>query len=161
MAVESTSGNPIEEHPLLAKLLAEGGPDLKAYRGYVGPSSRDGHVTVYPSLADLGKSFEIRGADIVHVEEISEQFAPFGAVMIWVKPDADIASRVLATATRKASAGAPEMTEVRQGRLRMLRSAPAAKARGDCSVCTSNCDCVSNCDPCVSICVWTCEPHVQ
>jgi hypothetical protein len=157
MAAKAASGQSIREHPILAKLLAEGGPDVKAYRGYVSATGRDGYITVYPSLADLGKSFEILRSDVIHVEEIPEVFAPFGAVMIWVGADADIAARMVATGTR-ATAGTTETIESQQGRLRMVRQAQA-EARSD--TCTSNCDCVSNCDPCVSICRWTCTTRPQ
>jgi hypothetical protein len=159
MAKESAPRNQIREHPVVARLLAEGGSDVKAYRGYVGGSGRDGYVTMYPSLADLGRSFEIRASDIIHVEDIPEAFAPFGAIMIWVRADADVSARVVASASQ-AAAGTTESIESGQGRLRMVRRAPA-EARSSCDPCTSNCDCVSNCDPCVSICRWTCSTRPQ
>jgi hypothetical protein len=149
----------LTEHPVLAKLLTEGGPDVKAYRGYVGASGREGYLALYPSLADLSKSFEIRQSDILHVEEIPETFAPFGAIMIWTRADADVAARAVAT-TAGLTAGLATSTaaarvESRHGRLRMLRQTSIE----DPSVepCTSNCDCVSGCDPCISSCRWTCH----
>jgi len=155
VAVESALGYAIPEHPVLVKLLGAGGSELKAYRGYVGPSEKDGCLTLYPNLANLGRSFEIRGADIVHVEEIPEAFAPFGAFMVWVKPDADVASRVVNVATRKAASGAGDMVEVRQGRIRMLRQ-DRAKARSMAlpgENCASYCqDCTSQCEVCMSGC---------
>ncbi len=159
MAVKSASGTPIPEHSILARLLAAGGSELKVFRGYVGPSVREGYLSVYPSLAELGRSYEIRGEDIVHVEEIPAAFAPFGAVMLWVQPGADVAARVVESSTRKASASRPEMVEVRRGRLRMQRRSPVRARDDDCATCTSNCDCSSDCDVCVSICTWTCEPR--
>jgi hypothetical protein len=75
--------------------------------------------------------------------------------MIWVRGDADVAARAVATATTTATAKATETIESRHGRLRMLRQAPIEARAADS--CTSNCECVSNCDPCVSVCTWTCS----
>jgi hypothetical protein len=156
MAKQAAADNKISEHPLVSKLLAEAGPDVKAYRGYAGRASRDGYITIYPSLADLGRSFEIREADVVHVEDIPEAFAPFNAIMIWVRSDADVSARAVTTANREVAAH--DAGERRQGRLRMVRQAPI-EALSD--ACTSNCECVSNCSPCISICRWTCETRPQ
>lgn len=160
MAKQPAANNPINEHPIVSKLLAEAGPDVKAYRGYAGRAGRDGYITIYPSLADLGRSFEIREADIIHVENIPEIFAPFNAIMIWVRPDAEVSARAVTTANRAATTSANDAIESRGGRLRMVRQA-TAEARSSCDPCTSNCDCVSNCDPCVSICRWTCTTRPQ
>lgn len=154
MATKGKDTHLLSEHPILAKLLTDGGPDVKAYRGYVGASGREGYLALYPSLADLGKSFEIRQSDILHVEEIPETFAPFGAIMVWVRADADVAARAVATTTGVATASAGERIESRHGRLRMLRQAPIEAAA---DTCTSNCECVSACSPCISTCRWTCE----
>jgi hypothetical protein len=155
MATKGKDSHQLSQHPILAKLLTEGGPDVKAYRGYVGTSGREGYLALYPSLADLGKSFEIRESDILHVEEIPEVFAPFGAIMIWVRADADVAARAVATSTGVATTNAADRIESRHGRLRMLRQAPIEARAAD--TCTSNCECVSACDPCISSCRWTCE----
>jgi hypothetical protein len=154
MATKSKDSHLLSEHPILARLLTEGGPDVNAYRGYVGASGREGYLAIYPSLADLTKSFEIRESDILHVEEIPEVFAPFGAIMLWVRADADVAARAVAT-TATATANAADTIESRHGRLRMLRRAPIEPLSAD--TCTSNCECVSACSPCVSACRWTCS----
>jgi len=120
----------------------------------VGASGREGYLTIYPSLADLARSFEIRESDILHVEDIPEAFAPVGAIMIWVRAEADVAARVVATSTAMATANAAERIESRHGRLRMLRQAPIEASADPC---TSNCECVSGCDPCISSCRWTCH----
>jgi hypothetical protein len=156
MAKQTAANNLLSEHPIVSKLLAEAGPDVKAYRGYAGSASRDGYVTIYPSLADLGRSFEIREADIIHVESIPEAFAPFNAIMIWVRSDADVSARAVTTSNREVAAN--EAAESRQGRLRMVRQAQM-EVRSD--TCTSNCECVSACSPCISICRWTCETRPQ
>jgi hypothetical protein len=159
MAKQSQADNLLSEHPVVSKLLAEAGPDAKAYRGYPGRADRSGFVTIYPSLADLGRSFEIREADIVHVERIPEAIAPFDAIMVWVRADAEVSARAVATANKAVNANANEAIESRQGRLRMVRrSMPETMAADSC---TSNCECVSNCDPCVSICRWTCTTRPQ
>jgi hypothetical protein len=155
MATKGDDRDPLSEHPILARLLTDGGPDVRAYRGYVGTSGREGYLTIYPSLADLSKSFEIRVSDILHVEEIPEIFAPFGAIMLWVKADADVAARAVATSTGAATASGADLVESRYGRLRMLRQAQTEAPAAD--TCTSNCECVSACSPCISSCRWTCR----
>jgi hypothetical protein len=155
MATKGDDRDPLSEHPILARLLTDGGPDVRAYRGYVGTSGREGYLTIYPSLADLSNSFEIRASDVLHSERIPEAFAPFGATMLWVKPDADVTARALATSTGAATASRTDVIESRYGRLHMLRQAQADTLAAD--TCTSNCECVSNCSPCVSVCRWTCR----
>jgi hypothetical protein len=157
MATKGEDRHPLSEHPILARLLTDGGPDVRAYRGYVGTSEREGFLTIYPSLADLTKSFEIRASDILHSEQIPEVFAPFGAIMLWVKADADVAARAVATSTGAATGGRADVAESRYGRLRMLRHAQAATP----DTCTSNCECQSDCSPCVSLCRWTCGTRYE
>ena len=155
MAVESALGDVIQENPVLATLLEAGGGELKRYRGYIGRSEKDGCIRLYPRLSNLGTSFEIHGADIVHVEEIPQAFAPFGASLVWVRPDADVASRIEAVATRKAAAAATNTVEVRRGRIRMLRQGVARDAvmAGPGENCASYCeDCTSQCEVCMSGC---------
>jgi hypothetical protein len=42
MATKGKDSHQLSQHPILAKLLAEGGPDVNAYRGYVAlPGGRD------------------------------------------------------------------------------------------------------------------------
>lgn len=154
MASKTASGSPIREHSIVAKLVAEGGPDLRAYRGYVGASAREGYFTLYPNLMELGESFEIRRSDVIHVEEIPAEFAPWGAIMLWVAVDADVSARVEVTTKVVAAAGGTERIESQHGRLQMVRHADA-EVRGDS--CTSNCTCQSTCNgPCISSCRWTC-----
>lgn len=155
--VETASGDPLDEHPVLARLLATGGSSLIAFRGYVGASSRDGYVSFYPRLSDLGKSYEIRGADIVHVEKIPETIAPFGAVMIWVRSDADVSSTLVANSRNPVPGNAGLPIESRLGRLRMRRAAPLPIAEvqtaGPGQNCASYCqDCSSQCNVCISGC---------
>jgi len=160
MPKQTQANDLLSEHPVVSKLLAEAGPDVKAYRGYPGRANRSGFVTIYPSLADLGRSFEIRESDIVHVERIPEAFAPFDAVMVWVRADAEVSARAVATANKAASTNTNDAVEVRQGRLRMVRPSSREMMMA-ADTCTSNCECVSNCDPCVSICRWTCTTRPQ
>jgi hypothetical protein len=149
MAVNDASGNRITEHPVLTRLLAEGGSDLRSYTGYVGASGREGYLSLYPSLADLSKSFELQGSDVVHVEPIPEEFAPFGAVIVWVRANADVSSQVVATAVTKAAPG--DSPTINSGRLQM-RVQP--HLRKDC---ISRCECGSTCDGCMSTCIFVCR----
>lgn len=77
-------------HPLVGKLTS-GKDDTGAVKllGYFG-SSADGVIKVYPSLDDLSVYYEIREADILHVEDAPEQELPHGGSAIWVKADASV-----------------------------------------------------------------------
>lgn len=47
-------------------------------------------VKVYPSLDDLSLYYQIREADIVHVEDAPDEELPHGGSAIWVKADASV-----------------------------------------------------------------------
>jgi hypothetical protein len=149
MAVKDASGKSIQEHPILSRLLSEGGSGVRAYKGYIGASSREGHLNLYPNLADLGTSFELRGTDVLHIESIPESFAPFGAVMVWVRGDANVASQVVATAAADLSPA--ETSTITSGRLQMQVRPLLAKH------CISRCECGSTCNGCMSTCIVVCR----
>jgi hypothetical protein len=149
MAVKDATGNSIQEHPILARLLNEGGSGARAYQGYIAASSREGYVNVYPNLTDLGTSFELKGTDVLHVESIPESFAPFGAVMVWVRGEANVASQVVATAAADTSSA--ETSTITSGRLQM-RVRPLLRKN-----CISRCECGSTCDGCMSSCIVVCR----
>lgn len=143
-------------NPIVEKLLTEAGPGVEAYRGYVGPEEQEGYVSLYPNLTELGLRFQIRESDIAHVERIPEAEGPFGAVMVWVRAGGDVMPRSVAKDLREALVGArvvpPPGVEEFGDRLDMSEIAiPVSDS------CTSNCECVSACKVCVSICRWTCE----
>lgn len=147
--VRTPAGDDIPLHPALVKFAADGNPDVVALTGYLGPSPREGHLTLYRDLRNLGKSLEVRLADIVHFEDTPESVLPFGAKTIWVRKDADLALRN--TTVRRAEATEPDrgFVESRVGRLRMRRRTAAAQA--DCTslcqyLCESHCEYSAHCD---------------
>lgn len=146
-------------HPVVEKLLAtDDATPPKALSGYVGRSSRDGYVLVYPSLRTLDRSYEISAADILHTEPIPESIKPFGATMFWLRPDAVVGFRHVNTGSSSDSgahqANSPQLAEQRIGRLRMQSPTPSAMYEEEtlgawqayhctciqCSVCMSHCD---------------------
>jgi hypothetical protein len=154
MAKESRGSTRIEAHPLFAKLAREGIADPTSFRGYIGPSSNDGHVTLYSSLEYPSASIEIARDDIVHVEDVPENFLPFGAKVVWVKGDAQVTRRHQQEAETVGAADIRpkgDFVELSRGRLRMrawetrLRgiasdcASPCSTCRGECSVCQSTC----------------------
>ena len=126
------------ENPLLQKLIAEGAEQAMTLRGYVGPSTRDGYIQLYRRLGDLTESFEIARADIIH--SLKEPRSVFGSIVVWVKRDAKIAiHRVDTPGVTDSNKLQANVTEVRQGRLRMRVPTRRGTAAND--TCVSICSC--------------------
>jgi hypothetical protein len=125
----------LPEHPVLSKLTRERAMGGTAFRGYVGPSSDEDHVTLYSSLESPRSSIEIARADIIHSEDIPEHFKPFGAKVVWVRNNA--------TATVR------HFVEIQSGRLKMKK-----RPRSDDDDCSSPCATCSS--PCGSECMSSC-----
>lgn len=79
----------IKHHPLLAKLQQQTSGTVRL-QGYIGPSERDGYLSLYADLGDLSERVEIPESAIVHHEEAPEEVLPFGGTFLWVKADADV-----------------------------------------------------------------------
>jgi hypothetical protein len=151
----------LSAHPLLNRLL-EAGPNLRAFRGYVGPNKDNERVRLYPSLGDLSFSIEVNKSDIVASAPAPESLLPHGGTVIWVKPDAEIVchgDRINTVAARRprqaaaSSANVHEMqkagglVEVQTGRLNIqLRPRVMSScASCSCSSCETHPSCTSNC----------------
>jgi hypothetical protein len=155
--LRTASGQPIRINPLLAKIAGDGPSAVRSFTGYVGPSARSDCITVYSSIKDLQRSIEINVADIVHIEEIPETIVPFGAHVVWVKTDAEVAVRRIAAGMPARGVTSRNFVESRVGRLRIRKLDKQVRrectSNCDCSsTCTSTCDCFSLCDPCGSVC---------
>jgi hypothetical protein len=138
--------DPMQENPLLEKLIAQGADTATVLRGYVGPSAREGYVRLYPRLGNLSESMEVPQADILH--SIKEPRSVFGSIVLWVKKDANIIFHRVETPGGATSAGPQANTiEVRQGRLRMrIRKRAGSDPRDTCvSICS--------CGVCVCLCL--------
>lgn len=149
MTLKTAAGDDIVLHPALVKLAADGWPDVVALSGFLGPSSRDGHVTLYRSLRNLDRSVEIQSSDILHMEAIPESVVPYGATTVWIRKDADLAHRT--ASIRRAELAEPDQSfvESKAGRLRMRRRAEVESS--DCTswcqyLCSSHCLVSSHCD---------------
>src|SRR5262245_47582507 len=155
MASEARPATKLSEHPLLVRLLARGAPDTVALYGYVGPSRDGDSVSLHRSLDDPSERIDIRREDILHVEDVPESVALFGAKIVWVRKDAKITYCQVQTAEATAAvslARQNDFEEVSQGRLRMqvpLQGDAVARdcstpcqacATGSCSECRSNCN---------------------
>jgi len=108
------------ENPVLAKLVGAGAANAIALRGYIAPSTARGRVSLYPRLDDLSNSVEIASSDILHFEAVPESVLPYGAVIVWLKKDAEITRRRVETVRAVPRA---DRVEVRAGRLRIFRGA--------------------------------------
>src|SRR5437016_5850686 len=131
MAEKNGSDKTLRENPLVAQLIAQGAESAMALRGFVGPTTSDGYVCLYPRLHNLSHSIEIALADILHSVEAPQSV--LGAVILWVKKDAKITIRRVGVSEaaslsadkfaglRKGPAGTPppNLVELRRGRLRM------------------------------------------
>jgi hypothetical protein len=150
----------IPENPMVARLMATGTATARTLYGYVGSSRSEEYVTLYPSLRNLTTSMEIARADILEFMELT---APGQPVILWVKNDAQIAIRRVAT-----------MGSAEGGRLQMQLGAglfePVENCHSNCNAgnCHSNCrmvmepveNCHSNCNAgnCHSNCRMVMEP---
>jgi hypothetical protein len=155
----------LEQHPLLAQILEH---NAVPYRGYVGPPSDRGRVTLYLSLGDLSFYVEVAEEDIVASAPCPERLMPNGATVVWVKRDAEVVAhgqrtnvypartpqvpavrRLLSADAQPVAADAP-MVEVETGRLNIrLRQ----RARSTCASC--------HCSSCQTHPTCTCEPQDQ
>jgi hypothetical protein len=147
----------LQENPLLSRLTRAGVSGSRAFFGYVGPS-REGWVTLHPSLQNPADSVEIAREDILHVEDVPETVLLFGAKVVWVRKDAQInrghvtpAQAMGRQRPEGAGAAGPKdpIVEVEKGRLRMQM-----KARSDEPDCYSPC---ATCRDCSSVCISICQ----
>ena len=161
----SKSYSKVQEHPFLGQLLEH---NAVPYRGYVGPPSDRGRVTLYLSLGDLSFYLEVAEDDIVASAPCPERLMPNGGTIVWVKRDAEVvahgkrvnvypartpqvpAVRRLITADADPGVGDAPMVEVETGRLNIrLRQ----RARSTCASC--------HCSSCQTHPTCTCEPQDQ
>jgi hypothetical protein len=161
MVSKTPTGASTAENPLISTILAKGGAAATVLWGYIGPSSREGFITVHPSLRNLSVTMEIAERDIIHVADIPESIFPFDAKAIWIRNEAHIAHRVqegadsVRTHRVEDSVGSvsdvsttPGTVELTRGRLRMRMT--DLRRASDChSPCAT---CHSPCGVCVSIC---------
>jgi hypothetical protein len=104
----------LEEHPLVAKVV--GDPAARAHAtvvsGYVGASGREGYVRLYLTT-DLSRHVEVAEDDILHSEELSAEYAPFGATALWVRRGTRLTqTRVDARQVQAEFVGGPLTTEL-------------------------------------------------
>ncbi len=85
------------DHPLplqscLAKLVPTPGKPISNIRliGYLGTSSRVGHVRLYSNLAHLSRWMDLPEGSILHVASVPEAVAQHEASYVWVRSDAAI-----------------------------------------------------------------------
>ena len=152
MANETVQSAKIPENPLLAKLVAAGASNVMPLQGYVGPSTRETHITLYPNLNDLSESFEIAKTDILHFAETPETVLPYGGMVVWVKKDAQIISRRSeSVGNLKGAEARSNFTEINRGRLRI--KIPSGGGTNLPPICRSTCrSCQSSCRSCRSTC---------
>lgn len=147
MAKESRPSTPLNPDPLVEQLVDNqtGLPNSLILRGYIGPSTSEERLTVFPTLDDLSQSFELSRADVLAVNDAPESQLPKGGKVIWVKNDAAIIQRNTKTAQ--------QYTQIRRGRLHITMTRRLGVQdvcmTFNCQVCTSNCgiNCVSECHP--------------
>jgi hypothetical protein len=133
-------------HPLLARLVGDQAGDSIALRGYVGPPTAGGHVTLYPRLDDLSESFEFAREDVLAFEKAPESMLPNGGTIVWVKKNAE----VILHRAHSVKTEAQNLVGFRTGRLTIWRPFNPLRGEAACDVCTSNCgiNCRSECETC-------------
>jgi len=91
------AGKDIPANPLLANLVPAGAADAVTFQGYVGPSTNEGSINLYPNITDLSQCVEISRSDIIGFAPLPETTLPLGAIIVWVKKDASVARRDIKT----------------------------------------------------------------
>ena len=83
---------PLPLHPVVAKLVPTPGKPIPNIRliGYLGASSRAGHVRLYSNLANLSRWLDLPESSILHVASVPEAAAQHEASYVWVRSDAAI-----------------------------------------------------------------------
>jgi hypothetical protein len=136
----------LSTHPTVKTLVGDrqGLANALLLRGYIGPSSSDERITLFPTLDDLSQSYEFARADVLAVDNAPEAELPNGGKVVWVRSDAVI--------TRRNTKTAQQHVEMHKGRLsitmvRRLSDGDVCMTF-DCQTCTSNCgiNCTSSCE---------------
>lgn len=138
MADDGESDGGLTPLPVIVQLVGDqsGLTNAMMLRGYIGPSTSEDRITVFPTLDDLSQSFELARADVLAFVEAPEALLPNGGKVIWVKSDAVITHRNTKTAE--------QFVQMRKGRL----SITMLRRLGECDVCISRFDgCESSCGP--------------
>lgn len=151
MTDEGDSRQGYDTNPFVTRLLDAGGESAISLTGFIAPSTRDGHVRLFPGLDDMTRSIEIAEQDVLQTVELPK--SGLGAVAVWVRKDADIHHhRVekLEAYVARSTAGRRGLTSVRRSGLGMR---VRAQARDVCT-CEYYCD-GTQCVPCTSNCVVT------
>lgn len=160
MAKQQPEDQSLRAHPLLSKLL-EVGANVRAFRGYIGPSKDPERVRLYPSLGDLGFSIEINSSDIVATADAPEALLPHSGTVIWVKPEAEVVchgDRVNIVSARRAHQAAVgteagRLVEVQTGRvnIKLRKRVMSTCASCTCSSCETHPGCSSTCNQVTSM----------
>lgn len=85
-------------HPLIERLVEDPAapPDVTELVGYLGKSTRAGHVRVYASL-DLNEYTDVPEAAVRHAEEVPETELEHGGTRLWLDAKAEVVHEVRST----------------------------------------------------------------
>ena len=152
----------LEINPLLSRLLSHD-VDAIVFRGYVGPSKKEGTIRLYPTLAFLNVFIEIGLADVVETAPAPTTALPHNGTIVWVRSDAEVVfhgdtvvtvpvrtlrhqrSATHQTAVNAPSSDAAKYVEIAPGRLRMSVPATSLRAEDVCASCRGCASCTSVC----------------
>lgn len=127
MADDGQSDESLTPLRVIEQLVGEqsGLSNAMMLRGYIGTSTSEDRITVFPTLDDLSQSFELARADVLAFTEAPEALLPNGGKVIWVRSDAVITQRNTKTAQ--------QFVQMRRGRL----SITMLRRLGESDVCMS------------------------
>jgi hypothetical protein len=153
-------GNEIQVHSLLGFLYERDEMNCHVLKGYVGPSSKESHIRLYPDLDDLSNALEVSKSDILGHSPAPDSLLPLGGTIIWLRADARVVVaksevKVLTPSSEKQSVGIGGIAR-NKGRLKiLLRSDGGDVCQSRCgTVCQSRCGtvCQSRCSRCRKPC---------
>jgi hypothetical protein len=84
----------LPQNELLTELLAKNAENAVTVMGYIGPDEGEDYILLYENLVDLSKCLEIKTNDIIHYTEAPKSVLPFGGVVLWLKENSEVISRL-------------------------------------------------------------------
>ena len=146
-------------------------PDVMRLYGYLGASSEENHERLYLS-PDLSNYVEVPASAILHRMAVPQDQDPHGAVMLWVRRDAALISKMAPAAQALAQYFAGAIQAAAGARAGGGAAPMAGPAPGtgrfctlvDCTpLCTPQCpthqpSCFVTCGSCFGTCIPACSP---
>ncbi len=160
-----------KQHPIIEKLVGDPNtpPKVTQVTGYLGKSSRAGHVRLYDTL-DLGEYTDVPESSVLHAEDVPATEMEHGGTRLWVESHATVVresvqstrteARFLEGAIASAHLGAAEPVAEEPGVGAGFATPPPTAFRTCMPTCNVTCQrtCVPTCNVTCQRTCMTCMP---